>query len=376
MRKLLIIAFSVIKNDPRVFRQVQSLRDQYQVTVIGLGSCPMSGIDWIAINTPARTLLDRLKYGALLGLRQFESAYWSRAVHLVALSLLGGQKFDLILANDLDALPLALRIAVDSPVLLDAHEYAPLEYEDVFLWRLIVQPYREYLCRTYLRRTKGMLTVCDGLADEYARVYGVKPKLLMNAPTYQYLKPSPVEEGIVRMIHHGAAIPSRHLEQMIEMMQFLDQRFRLDFMLLSANQDYLNHLKKLASGDSRISFVDPVAMLDIPKVSNQYDVGIFLLPPVNFNYKNALPNKLFEFVQARLGIAIGPSPEMARLVERYKLGVVANDFTPQALAKRLNALTTADIVKFKEAANVAALELCFEKNAEVLIDEIQRLLGD
>jgi len=375
MRKLLIIAFSVIKNDPRVFRQVQSLRDQYQVTVIGLGSCPMSGIDWIAINTPARTLLDRLKYGALLGLRQFESAYWSRAVYLVALSLLGGQKFDLILANDLDALPLALRIAVDSPVLLDAHEYAPLEYEDIFLWRLIVQPYREYLCRTYLRRTEGMLTVCDGLADEYARVYGVKPKLLMNAPTYQHLKPSPVEEGIVRMIHHGAAIPSRHLEQMIEMMQFLDQRFRLDFMLLSANQDYLNHLKKLASGDSRISFVDPVAMLDIPKVSNQYDVGIFLLPPVNFNYTHALPNKFFEFVQARLGIAIGPSPEMARLVERYKLGVVANDFTPQALAKRLNALTTADIVRFKEAANVAALELCFEKNAEVLLDEVQRLLG-
>ena len=376
MRKVLVIAFSVIKNDPRVFRQVQVLRDHYQVTVIGLGSCPMRGIDWIAINTPARTLLDRLKYGALLGLRQFDSAYWSRAVHLVALSLLVGQKFDLILANDLDALPLALRIAVDSPVLLDAHEYAPLEYEDIFLWRLIVQPYREYLCRTYLRRTEGMLTVCDGLADEYARVYGVKPKLLMNAPPYQHLKPSPVEGGIVRMIHHGAAIPSRHLEQMIEMMQFLDHRFRLDFMLLSANQGYLNHLKKLASGDSRISFVDPVAMLDIPKVSNQYDVGIFLLPPVNFNYKHALPNKLFEFVQARLGIAIGPSPEMARLVERYKLGVVANDFTPQALAKRLNALTTADIVKFKEAANVAALELCFEKNAQVLIDEIQRLLGD
>ena len=29
-----------------------------------------------------------------------------------------------------------------------------------------------------------------------------------------------------------------------------------------------------------------------------FDVGVFLLEPVNFNYANALPNKLFEFVQA------------------------------------------------------------------------------
>ena len=376
MSKLLVIAFSVIKNDPRVFRQVQSLRDQYQVTVIGLGSCPMSGIDWIAINTPPRTLLDRLKYIVLLGLRQFEKAYWSRALHLTALSLLAGQKFDLVLANDLETLPLALRVADNVPVLLDAHEYAPLEHEDNFLWRLAVQPYIKYLCRKYLPQAKGMLTVCGGLAAEYTRVYGVKPKLLMNAPVYQVLSPSCVEEGRVRLIHHGGAVPGRCLELMVEMMAFMDERFTLDFMLMPSNARYLAELKQQAASNPKIRFLEPVPMLEISRAINHYDLGVYILKPNNFNNANALPNKLFEFVQARLGIAIGPSPEMARFVERYKLGVVAIDFTPQALAARLNALTMADIVKFKGAANVAALELCFEKNAEVLIDEIQRLLGD
>lgn len=376
MRKLLVIAFSVIENDPRVFRQVQLLRDQYQVTVIGLGSCPMSGIDWIAINTPPRTLLDRLKYIALLTLRQFEMAYWSRVIHRVALNLLGGQKFELVLANDLETLPLALRVADNVPVLLDAHEYAPLEHEDNFLWRLAVQPYIKYLCRKYLPQAKGMLTVCGGLAAEYTRVYGVKPKLLMNAPVYQVLSSSCVEEGRIRLIHHGGAVPGRCLELMVEMMDFLDERFTLDFMLMPSNAKYLAELKQQAASNPKIRFIEPVPMLEISRAINYYDLGVYILKPNNFNNANALPNKLFEFVQARLGIAIGPSPEMARFVERYKLGVVAIDFTPQALAGRLNALTMADIVKFKEAANVAALELCFEKNAEVLVDEIQRLLGD
>lgn len=375
MKKLLVISFSEIKNDPRVYRQVQLLRERYQLTVAGLGDCPMSGIDWIAINTPTRTLLDRLEYVALLGLRQFEKAYWGRSVHRVALCLLEGRKFDLILANDLDALPLALQIADNAPVLLDAHEYAPLEYEDSFLWRLTVQPYKEYLCRNYLSRAKGMLTVCDGLADEYARVYEIKPKVLMNAPVYQSLPLARVDEGRVRLIHHGGAMPGRCLESMIEMMDYLDERFTLDFMLVPNNANYLAKLKRQAATHPRIRFLDSVPMLEISKTINNYDLGVYILKPNNFNNAHALPNKFFEFVQARLGIAIGPSPEMARLVALYKLGVVADDFTPQALAERLNSLTTADIVKFKQAANIAAHELCFEKNAEVLLGEVQRLLG-
>jgi hypothetical protein len=292
------------------------------------------------------------------------------------LSLLDGQKFDLILANDLEALPLALRIAGKVPVLLDAHEYAPLEHEDVFWWRLIVQPYMEYLCRKYLNQTNGMLTVCEGLADEYARVYGVKPKLLMSAPVFQSISPSLVDERRVHLIHHGGAMPGRNLELMIEMMGYLDERFTLDFMLMPSNAKYLAKLKQQAVNHPRIRFLEAVPMLEISKTINNYDLGVYILKPNSFNNAHALPNKFFEFVQARLGIAIGPSPEMARLVESYKLGVVANDFTPRALAQRLNALTTADIVKFKEAANVAANELCFEKNAEVLLGEVQRLLGN
>ena len=78
--------------------------------------------------------------------------------------------------------------------------------------------------------------------------------------------------------------------------------------------------RKNAEADPRIRILPPVKSDDVVYTINQYDIGVFLIPPVNFNYANTLPNKLFDFIQARLGIAIGPTPEMASIVDRYGNG--------------------------------------------------------
>ena len=65
-----------------------------------------------------------------------------------------------------------------------------------------------------------------------------------------------------------------------------------------------------------------------------YDVGLCTYAPHSFSARYALPNKFFDSLQARLCIAIGPLPEMKRLVERFDCGVVAEDFTPHAHWRR------------------------------------------
>ena len=56
--------------------------------------------------------------------------------------------------------------------MLDAHEYAPEEFSDRLHWRFLYQAYKTWLCRTGLSRVHGFTTVCDGIADEYARAMG------------------------------------------------------------------------------------------------------------------------------------------------------------------------------------------------------------
>src|SRR5699024_12205372 len=108
-------------------------------------------------------------------------------------------------------------------------------------------------------------------------------------------------------------------------------------------------------------FHDPVAADEVVPTLNSYDVGVYSLPPISFNFRWALPNKFFDFVQARLALLIGPSPEMAALVREHDLGVVAEDFTPAAFAAAVDALTAEQVAAAKEAADAAAAVLCAEQ---------------
>jgi hypothetical protein len=112
----------------------------------------------------------------------------------------------------------------------------------------------------------------------------------------------------------------------------------------------------------------------LTEATNDYDVGVFLLPPVNLSRRYALPNKLFEFIQARLAIAIGPSPEMATVVRSYGCGIVTDDFDPRTFAAALNALDPAAITAFKSASHTAAQELCAERNEAIVVGVVEDAL--
>lgn len=355
-------------------RQVRLLESHYQVTVAGYGRKPDANIRFIQLEKRPASLPKKLFWAAKLLVGAFENYYWNQEQVRSAQQFLNDSYFDLVIANDISSAPLALKLAGGSSVLVDAHEYSPREFDDRWLWRLLFGRYNHFLCQRYLPLASGMTTVCQGIADEYGRVYGVLPVVVHNAPLDQKLLPSPVSENHIRLIHHGAAIRSRHLGVMIEMMQHLDERFSLDCMLMESDVLYMKELRQAAKGDSRIKFIDPVPMPEICRHLNQYDMGIYILPPVNFNHQHALPNKFFEFVQARLGVAIGPSPEMESLLKNYRCGIVADSFTAEALAASLSALSSAKVAEFKEAAHSAAVELSYEHDGEILLSEVTRLL--
>ena len=116
-------------------------------------------------------------------------------------------------------------------------------------------------------------------------------------------------------------------------------------------------------------------MRELVTLANGYDIGLYLLRPSNFNQLHALPNKFFEFIQGRLALAIGPSPEMAHLVEQYRCGVVAADFTPGALAAEINRLDVGQITAFKRASHAAAAELSAERGAASVLALVEDALA-
>lgn len=378
-KKVLVIVLSNFRHDARVRRQVLALKDHFDTTVVCFACEPEKDFEVIAISPTKLTLLRKSIASIFLLTRWYSVAHRILHNYYYLVDRLSDRRFDVIVANDVETLPISFRFPGTTKVIFDAHEYAPRHFEDKRSWRIFFQGFNTWLCRKYIPRVSGMMTVGKGLAREYEKNFGRRPVVVTNANMYADLQPVPVLPDKVRLVHHGIATPSRRLELMIGMMQHLDERFTLDLFLLtpgfasSTTAGYIDQLRQMCANNKRIKVLDPVPVTQVVRTLNAYDMGVFLLPPINFNYENTLPNKLFDFIQARLGIAIGPTPEMAEIVTHYGNGVIADDFTPAALAQKLAPLSAASIMAFKERSAIAARELNAERNAAIILQLVREV---
>jgi len=397
MKKVLIMCESNPEVDPRPNRMIHCLRDLCEVTVVALEELRMDRVQSIA--APAGTIREHMKrtirkglwlVGVLfahLRLRRLAYVLWSEIQAPVTApanrftssaqlkASLRERDFDIIISHDLSLLPLAFSAAKKAKVLLDAREFYPRHFEDRPLWRLLSQPANEYLCAEYLPRCDKIITVSEGIAREYAEVYKVQPEVILSLPPFHDLSPTPTRSDEVKIVHHGIVTVSRRIEVMIEMMDYVDGRFSLDLMLMPARSSYWNRLVAMARVRKNVRLIPPVAMHDLVRFTNSYDIGLFLCKPTTFNLRFALPNKLFEFIQARLAVAIGPSVEMKKIVHKYDCGIVSHDFEPRSLAQALNRLTAEKIKYYKEQSHKAAFELSAQANLPRIRAMVSELIG-
>jgi hypothetical protein len=378
-QKILVVSFSPLHRDTRVKRQIRALCRDYRVTAAGYTDPEIERVEFWKLEKIHLSLFERILRLIRLKLRLFSFVY-AKETPVVSFKKKWEQEgkpgFDLIVANDFDTLPISLDIAGNAPVFFDAHEYFPAQ-RDHWWWRFKNKAYRRWLAKKYLPQAAGMSTVSKNIARAYQKNYGVDPVLVLNTPGYTCLEPGKVLPHAIKLVHHGGAIRERGLEELIRLMNYLDNHFTLDFYLLPSSEGYLEELKALAAVcKGQIDFKDPVPVDQLMDTLNQYDVGVYLISPSNFNNANCLPNKFFEFVQARLAVAVGPTPDMARLTKAYDFGVVAQDFSAKALADELKMLSATDIMEMKRKADKAARELNYSHSEEVFLSEIDRILDE
>jgi glycosyltransferase involved in cell wall biosynthesis len=373
---VLVISLSDLGRDPRVDRQIDFLRAEHHVIAAGLGPPAYDDVEFIELGAAEfhHPLAGRLA-SALRAVRLHERAYGLDPDHRRWRERLAGSRADAFVVNDAIVLPLALSLAAERPVVFDAHEYAPVEWEMSRAWRLLARPHVRWICRTRLPRVAGMMAVGPEIGARYERDSGVRASVVTNAPRFEELEPSELDETI-RLVHFGWPDPMRGLDRTIEAMRRLDECYSLDLLLITPEslRGELRRLRELAGGDPRIRFLDPVPMRELPRFANRYDIGVHLLPPATFNQRFALPNKFFEYIQGRIAPAIGPSPEMARVVREWDCGIVTDDYRPEALAGAIAGTTRERLAELKRNADRAAGELCAERNREIVLEVVRRAL--
>jgi hypothetical protein len=86
-----------------------------------------------------------------------------------------------------------------------------------------------------------------------------------------------------------------------------------------------------------------------------------------------LPNKLYEFIHAKIAIAISPSLEMKTVVEKYNLGVVSKEFKVESLVAELSKIKKTDISQFKKNAEKASSIENAEYYQDIFLNQILSL---
>ena len=383
-KNVLIISVSCLDRDPRIQRQIQAYEGDYNIETLGVYPANEKIKNFqIRTRKVAEQLfsLKKIKSAIDIALGRVEEYmhYFYSIEEICAYDIAFP---DMIVANEWDGLYIAseLRRAKgwQTKVYYDAHEYSPKEYNTIF-WALFLRPQALFSLRQK-NSFQVMSTVCPTLARMYEDWFGAgrgTVRVITNSPNYESgLEPHPVGEKI-RMIHHGSCARARQLEKMIDMMAYLPaDRYELTFMLVKSDAAYYDELVRRAGNFQNVHFIEPVPFSQIAGVTNHFDIGVYILDNKIINSRYALPNKFFEYVQARLAIAVGDSPEMRAYIEKYQLGVSAKKNTPKAMAEEIRKLSAEDIMRFKRNAHEHALELSAEQNIVRLKEIAADLTGN
>jgi hypothetical protein len=374
--RILCISFSPIHADSRVLRQIEVLLQHGEVTTVGYGPAPAGVERHIEVPENAPSLPQTPLGVARLALRRHRAVELKSPGERAVLSdVVGAGHYDLVVANDARALPLAFA-ADGAKVYADMHEWAPEERATILIWRVLVGPYMEYLCRTYLPRTALVTSVSGGLSGLYHDTYGVEIDTVRNAADFRDdLSPSAVDANRIKLVHSGTADVERNIVELIEATERLGDRFSLDLYLLEVPGGHLAEIKAKAASSPRVTVHDPVPPATLPTVLNQYDLGVFLYPLKTLSHLYHLPNKFFDFVQARLGLVFSPAPEIDAHIAKYELGLITRDTSADALVEALEGLTADDVRRFKQASDRSARELSSEPDRATQDALITRLLA-
>jgi hypothetical protein len=369
--RILILSYSRIEADARVLKQVQLLAPRYEVETCGYGEPPEGVVAHHRVPDDRRAW-QWPKVSTVL--RQFRRAYHENPALSWTMQNVPAGRYDVIVANDIESVGVALALKPRRGVHADLHEYAPRQRENLPRWRWFVAPIVRWMCRTHLPKAASVTTVSPLIGAEYQRRFGVHPDIVRNLAPYADAEPRPVSTPL-RLVHSGGALRGRGIDLVCDAAEATRSDVTLDLYLTAADPGYLAELRARAEASDRITLNPPVPYRLLNETLNGYDVGIHVLPPENLNHLWALPNKLFDYIQARLGVIVGPSPEMARVVRETGVGAITEGFASADLVAVLDTLTNQQVAEWKAASQAHARALSSETEVGIWLAAIEAILA-
>ncbi len=286
--------------------------------------------------------------------------------------------FDVLLSNDLDTLPANFLISkfLKKPLVYDSHEYFTEVPE--LINRPRIQQTWQWLEQNMVPHLKYAYTVCTSIAEVYSKRYGVNFKVVRNLPFSKKITESiKIEKNNAEKIilYQGAVNMGRGLKEAILAMQYINNAR----LIIAGDGDIKRELEQLVHTkqlQKKVEFTGQLSIQELNKLTPQANLGLSIEEDLGLNYRFALPNKLFDYIQSQVPVLVSNLPEMRAIVKQYNVGEITDSHEPESLAEKIEAaLCNEELRKiWKKNLKIAARELTWESEEKVLSEIFERFI--
>ena len=273
-------------------------------------------------------------------------------------------KYDYILANDLETLiPVYFsNIHKQLSIIYDSHEIWTERYgcKKTILHKCI-NFYEANTEKMIVHKIRKTITVSSDIGKYLQKKWKYSKDILIlrNIPDNNYSKHFEVTRKLLNIpkdiklfVYAGAINESRNIPNLIEAFkEIADKRIGL---LLIGQSDI--ELKDFLNDSSRIYYINQVPENHLHYYLKIADIGIHPLNTNNsLNYKYALPNKIFQFMQAGLALCLFENNAIKEIIDNNKNGVYASMNTLNDIKNNITKILSFDIDDMKKQSKKAYL---------------------
>jgi glycosyltransferase involved in cell wall biosynthesis len=184
-------------------------------------------------------------------------------------------------------------------------------------------------------KLKKVITVSDSIKSYYEKRYGILVTVVRNLPEPKAVKTNKFPfstHGKKVLLYQGSVNMGRGLELMIQTMKHLE-----DYLLvIIGSGDIMEQLEQNVlqnNLENKVKFMGKVSPKELHKLTPNASIGLSLEEDLGLNYRYALPNKIFDYIQAEVPVIVSALPEMEKLVTSVQAGTILRQRSPEDLAK-------------------------------------------
>lgn len=345
MRKIVILLKGNINYDSRVQKEIDTLVFLgFKIKLIVWNFEPISytkeAVDIIDINL-SHHLIPRVAFMTLFKLIK----YWHQSAKIIKQG-----DYNFIHCNDLETLGVLFFLPkkYHKRVIYDAHELYPETFSTRYPIRYMIWSLVEAIL---IKRVKTIIVPEFHRGRYLKRKYKLDriPEVINNFPKYQTIIPRNIKHELnisdeKKIICYQGGIKSdREIEVMIGSLQYLSDEFIL-ILFGFAFTDYLKTLEEFIEREglkNRVIYYGALAPQELLHALSQCDIGIALYEKKGINNYFCAPNKVFDYIMARVKVITNDFPSL-QIVKGYNFVRLISEVTPKSIADGAEELAKQD----------------------------------